>query len=146
MASGYGNGSHFPSADQYQAGPAPGSDDPYAGDGGWHNGDHQGPTRHDMPPPSNPNLGPDPNAYNREREVEDRPPPDRAHTPRSKGSRSASSPRMCKKCGLQLTGQFVRALDGTFHLDCFRCRVSWFDPDVPGSLIISMVAAGGLAC
>lgn len=31
---------------------------------------------------------------------------------------------MCKKCGEALTGQFVRALDGTFHLDCFRCRVS----------------------
>jgi hypothetical protein len=31
--------------------------------------------------------------------------------------------RMCKKCGEPLTGQFVRALGGTFHLDCFRCRV-----------------------
>ncbi|KAK2069383.1 hypothetical protein P8C59_003969 [Phyllachora maydis] len=30
--------------------------------------------------------------------------------------------RLCKKCGEHLTGQFVRALDGTFHLDCFRCR------------------------
>ena len=33
------------------------------------------------------------------------------------------SQRTCKKCGEQLTGQFVRALDGTFHLDCFRCQV-----------------------
>ena len=32
--------------------------------------------------------------------------------------------RTCKKCGEPLTGQFVRALDGTFHLDCFRCQVS----------------------
>lgn len=32
--------------------------------------------------------------------------------------------RACKKCGEALTGQFVRALGGTFHLDCFRCRVS----------------------
>jgi hypothetical protein len=31
--------------------------------------------------------------------------------------------RICKKCGEPLTGQFVRALGGTFHLDCFRCRV-----------------------
>lgn len=31
--------------------------------------------------------------------------------------------RICKKCGELLTGQFVRALGGTFHLDCFRCRV-----------------------
>ncbi|RDW60245.1 GTPase-activating protein [Coleophoma crateriformis] len=30
--------------------------------------------------------------------------------------------RICKKCGEPLTGQFVRALGGTFHLDCFRCR------------------------
>lgn len=32
--------------------------------------------------------------------------------------------RLCKKCGEPLTGQFVRALGGTFHLDCFKCRVS----------------------
>lgn len=31
--------------------------------------------------------------------------------------------RVCKKCGEPLTGQFVRALAGTFHLDCFRCAV-----------------------
>jgi hypothetical protein len=32
--------------------------------------------------------------------------------------------RVCKKCGEPLTGQFVRALGGTFHLDCFKCKVS----------------------
>jgi hypothetical protein len=55
---------------------------------------------------------------------------------RARGSRTASGQvRTCKKCGEILTGQFVRALDGTFHLDCFRCRVShnpgvsvWFLP------------------
>ncbi|KAK4158139.1 hypothetical protein C8A00DRAFT_28850 [Chaetomidium leptoderma] len=42
---------------------------------------------------------------------------------RPRGSRSASGQvRACKKCGEPLTGQFVRALDGTFHLDCFKCR------------------------
>ncbi|KAL2018862.1 hypothetical protein VTK56DRAFT_287 [Thermocarpiscus australiensis] len=42
---------------------------------------------------------------------------------RQRGSRSASGQvRTCKKCGEALTGQFVRALDGTFHLDCFKCR------------------------
>ncbi|KAL1837436.1 hypothetical protein VTJ49DRAFT_3788 [Mycothermus thermophilus] len=42
---------------------------------------------------------------------------------RPRGSRSASGQvRTCQKCGEVLTGQFVRALDGTFHLDCFRCR------------------------
>lgn len=29
---------------------------------------------------------------------------------------------MCAKCGESLTGQFVRALEGTYHLDCFKCR------------------------
>lgn len=51
----------------------------------------------------------------------------------SSRSRSRTSPvagqnisggqlRTCKKCGEGLTGQFVRALNGTFHLDCFKCR------------------------
>lgn len=31
--------------------------------------------------------------------------------------------RVCKKCGEPLMGQFVRALGGTFHLECFKCRV-----------------------
>lgn len=45
---------------------------------------------------------------------------------RHRSGRSASGQmRVCKKCGEALTGQFVRALDGTFHLDCFKCRV-WF--------------------
>ena len=35
-----------------------------------------------------------------------------------------SSHRICKKCGEPLTGQFVRALGATFHLECFKCEVS----------------------
>ena len=31
--------------------------------------------------------------------------------------------RICNKCGEALTGQFVRALGGTFHLECFKCQV-----------------------
>ena len=56
-----------------------------------------------------------------------------ADTPKSSGERNRSRTRsgktgsgqlrVCKKCGDPLTGQFVRALGGTFHLDCFRCRV-----------------------
>lgn len=43
---------------------------------------------------------------------------------RSRSARTASGQlRLCKKCNEPLTGQFVRALGGTFHLDCFRCRV-----------------------
>ncbi|TQV95712.1 Rho GTPase activator (Lrg11) [Cordyceps javanica] len=42
---------------------------------------------------------------------------------RQRTGRTASGQiRICKKCGEPLTGQFVRALDGTFHLDCFKCR------------------------
>lgn len=42
---------------------------------------------------------------------------------RQRSGRSTSGQvRTCKKCGEPLTGQFVRALDGTFHLDCFKCR------------------------
>ena len=37
-----------------------------------------------------------------------------------------SGPRICRKCDQPLTGQFVRALGGTFHLECFLCRVSLF--------------------
>ncbi|KAF3940970.1 hypothetical protein ABW19_dt0207827 [Dactylella cylindrospora] len=42
---------------------------------------------------------------------------------KSKGSAKGDpTRRICKKCEQPLTGQFVRALGGTFHLDCFRCR------------------------
>lgn len=43
---------------------------------------------------------------------------------RGRGRTGSGQLRICHKCGEQLTGQFVRALDGTFHLDCFKCRVS----------------------
>lgn len=44
---------------------------------------------------------------------------------RTHGNRRGSGQmRVCKKCGEPLTGQFVRALGGTFHLDCFKCKVS----------------------
>lgn len=41
---------------------------------------------------------------------------------RGRGRTPSVNVRVCKKCGETLTGQFVRALDGTFHLDCFKCR------------------------
>ena len=44
---------------------------------------------------------------------------------RSKTNGGSSKSRICMKCGESLTGQFVRALGGTFHLDCFRCEVSY---------------------
>ena len=45
----------------------------------------------------------------------------RSRTNGSHGRSSNSGTRTCKKCGESLTGQFVRALGGTFHLDCFKC-------------------------
>lgn len=41
---------------------------------------------------------------------------------------SPKSTRTCAKCLDPLTGQFVRALGGTYHLDCFKCRVSTAPP------------------
>lgn len=29
--------------------------------------------------------------------------------------------KFCKGCGLEITGQFVRALSSAFHIECFRC-------------------------
>lgn len=49
---------------------------------------------------------------------------ERSRTNGAPGAKSSGTLRLCKKCGEALTGQFVRALGGTFHLDCFRCRVS----------------------
>jgi len=56
----------------------------------------------------------------------DRPTPrDRSRPgPRSHTKSPGSTPRVCKKCGEPLVGQFVRALGATFHLECFRCEVS----------------------
>ena len=39
-------------------------------------------------------------------------------------NKTPSSSRLCQKCGESLTGQFVRALGGTYHLECFKCEVS----------------------
>ncbi|RMD39697.1 hypothetical protein DV735_g5432, partial [Chaetothyriales sp. CBS 134920] len=39
----------------------------------------------------------------------------------SRGKSPGGSVRTCNKCREPLTGQFVRALQGTFHLDCFKC-------------------------
>lgn len=47
---------------------------------------------------------------------------------RSNGQVNTKAPtntsRVCRKCGEPLLGQFVRALGGTFHLECFQCNVS----------------------
>ncbi|KAJ3023246.1 hypothetical protein HKX48_003850 [Thoreauomyces humboldtii] len=35
---------------------------------------------------------------------------------------TAIVPSCCSHCGLVIDGQFVRALNGHYHLDCFRCQ------------------------
>ncbi|KAF2088342.1 RhoGAP-domain-containing protein [Saccharata proteae CBS 121410] len=41
---------------------------------------------------------------------------------RNNGGRRPSGSRICGKCGGNLTGQFVRALGDTYHLECFTCH------------------------
>ena len=41
----------------------------------------------------------------------------------SGGTKPPASHKTCGKCGQQLAGQFVRAIGGTFHLECFKCQV-----------------------
>ena len=53
------------------------------------------------------------------------PPGDRSRgNGNANGSRRPSGSRTCAKCGEPLQGQFVRALEGTYHLECFTCHVS----------------------
>lgn len=59
----------------------------------------------------------------RERSRTDRPPGAAPVGATGPPAATKSTSRICKKCGESLTGQFVRALGGTFHLDCFLCRV-----------------------
>lgn len=47
---------------------------------------------------------------------------------RPRGTSSGKKARICAKCGQNLTGQFVRALDATYHLECFLCRVGIPEP------------------
>lgn len=70
-----------------------------------------------FPPPSLPPTSPALSARS-----DPRPSGERERS-RGRGGRTASGHlRVCAKCGESLTGQFVRALEGTYHLDCFKCR------------------------
>jgi hypothetical protein len=40
-----------------------------------------------------------------------------------KERRPSDKQRICGKCQRHLTGQFVRALGDTYHLECFTCHV-----------------------
>ena len=71
-------------------------------------------------PPGSPALS----ASDRDRDLDPRRSEERNRSRGRNGRTASGQVRVCKKCGEPLTGQFVRALDGTFHLDCFKCRVS----------------------
>ncbi|KAI1382170.1 RhoGAP-domain-containing protein [Hypoxylon crocopeplum] len=69
------------------------------------------------PPPARPPVSPSLSAHSDPRRSGER------NRSRARSGRTASGQlRICAKCGESLTGQFVRALDGTYHLDCFKCR------------------------
>jgi hypothetical protein len=57
-----------------------------------------------------------------------------AERPRGAGrkpSERSKEQRLCGKCGTHLTGQFVRALGDTYHLECFTCHVSPLQSPTP---------------
>jgi len=68
-------------------------------------------------------VSPSGSASGREREGDPKISGERNRSRTRNGRTASGQLRMCKKCGEPLTGQFVRALGGTFHLECFRCRV-----------------------
>lgn len=68
-------------------------------------------------------TSPSGSASGRERDGEPKTSGERNRSRTRNGRTASGQLRICKKCEEPLTGQFVRALNGTFHLDCFRCRV-----------------------
>ncbi|KAK2769071.1 rho GTPase activator [Colletotrichum kahawae] len=117
MASDY---DHAAPDDRLHAHPAAPMEPAYPGERGWQNGGRRTPdnSNYRNQPPSR-----SPGPRTPEREGDPRQSRERSRSKGRGGARSASGQqRICKKCGEPLTGQFVRALDGTFHLDCFKCR------------------------
>ncbi|KAH8200704.1 hypothetical protein TruAng_005093 [Truncatella angustata] len=111
--------------------------------GGLGGGDHAHTHTHDgayQLDRERPNMTPSPSYQNGAFQPPSRPPPREAspalsststtdlrksaerNRSRGRGRTASGQLRICHKCGEPLTGQFVRALDGTFHLDCFKCR------------------------
>ncbi|EDK41839.1 conserved hypothetical protein [Lodderomyces elongisporus NRRL YB-4239] len=51
------------------------------------------------------------------------------------------SRKVCRKCGLEITGQFVRALQNAFHVQCFtchecgvQCSAKFFPHEIPANV------------
>jgi hypothetical protein len=53
--------------------------------------------------------------------------PDLSDPPKEGAPKPKGRSKTCGKCGEGLTGQFVRALGDTYHLECFTCHVRRFD-------------------
>lgn len=47
-----------------------------------------------------------------------------ADSTKQDSSRRPSGAKLCAKCNQPIIGQFVRALENTYHLECFTCHVS----------------------
>jgi hypothetical protein len=88
-------------------------------------------------PPGSPALS----AANRDFDAESRRSGERNRSRPRNGRGPSGQVRLCKKCGEPLTGQFVRALDGTFHLDCFKCRVSDAATEAAGVCLLRVISA-----
>jgi hypothetical protein len=117
MASPYGSspGDRLPG----KSGPG----DPSFGDRNWQNGGQRTPdSAYQNRGAPSPALGTP--RQDREFGEEMRRSGERNRAKPQNGRTASGQTRVCRKCGESLTGQFVRALDGTFHLDCFRCKVS----------------------
>ena len=82
----------------------------------------QNPAGYQLSDPQARSLPPAPSPYDRPPALT-RPSEERQKSS-TNGQRRPSGSRICGKCGEPLQGQFVRALDNTFHLDCFTCHVS----------------------
>lgn len=44
------------------------------------------------------------------------------HSRQHRKKSASKKKKFCKGCGLEITGQFVRALSSAFHIECFRCN------------------------
>ena len=123
MASEHGNGPPTEAPHGDYPSDYPGADSGY-GDKNWQNGGSKTPdSLYRLKPtgsgPNNNNPLPPTTGWAEEPRQSN----ERNRSRQRNGRSTSGQTRTCKKCGQQLTGQFVRALDGTFHLDCFKCRV-----------------------
>ncbi|CAJ2501780.1 Uu.00g046330.m01.CDS01 [Anthostomella pinea] len=119
MGSDYGGG--LTAGDRVHGHPPPASDGGYQLDGERRNmtPSPMQPNGQYTPyrPPGSPAPSAVPSAHSDPRRSSER------NRSRGRSGRTPSGTlRTCAKCGEPLTGQFVRALEGTFHLDCFKCR------------------------